>query len=243
MAELHRSKKQVTVYSLLILLIAFLFASLTSQDARKTPSGICFALKFNPTSNTFDVQKFYPLSKSSDQFQSTRTRDSTLIRHFAYALSGMSITWSSNGRSLYLGAPGFRDWKGTVVKYTADNYEFDDYSTWTTHYDKLDQNALFGYAIQYLAVGQRDYLIVGAPRGVPGSQPGNQKDVGRIFGASYTIEAPDKDFGTRTPEMTFVEALVGTQFEHLGASLVVVDLNGDQKKDVVVGSPFFSDVR
>ncbi|GBL83085.1 Integrin alpha-9 [Araneus ventricosus] len=159
------------------------------------------------------------------------------IYKYAFGQVGTSATFSEDGKYLLLGAPGYYDWTGTVVSYALDpSYPLDRQlknnnvrpavpSPPTDH--NVSPESYIGYSVTSgkFYDDKLDYVAVGAPRD------------GGFHGRVYIYEAVQGG----EKKLIVTQKKEGTQLgEYFGASVLGVNLNGDEYTDLLVGAPLYS---
>ena len=136
----------------------------------------------------------------------------------------MSSTFSLDGSHLYMGAPGFHQWRGSFASYKVSPPNQGSLTVHEGVSPRLPSESYAGYSIVSGRFGSRDGtldVILGAPR--DNSYTGR---VWRIRGTSMQPIVSGSRFG-----------------EYFGSSLLAADINGDSFDDLLVGAPFYSPSR
>lgn len=139
----------------------------------------------------------------------------------------MSTTFSSDGSRLYMGAPGFHQWRGSFASYKVSSpYQgsLNVNEGVSSRLNGIPSESYAGYSIISGNFGSDDGtvdVILGAPR--DNSYTGR---VWRIRGTSFQPIVSGSKFG-----------------EYFGSSLLAADINGDSFDDLFVGAPFYSPSR
>ncbi|XP_054157684.1 integrin alpha-9-like [Oppia nitens] len=189
-------------------------------DHQIYPSGSCFVVDLG------DVHRNpVPILPMTNQ----QIRFSTY--YYSHAMSGFSATFTQSGDHLLLGAPGFYQWRGTVLEVqnlkTAGilREKFVIHQT-----SKFATESYTGYAITsgYFLAGIHNSIVVSAPRDM------NYK--GRVY--IYNLG----NRGVHSEESTHMFGYLGglQMGEYFGASLLATNINADDYSDLIVGAPFYS---
>ncbi|KAI1308987.1 Integrin alpha-8 [Halotydeus destructor] len=192
------------------------FNNITQPDSipRMTPSGKCITVQVK--NGRLQVNKFlFPLSKYDKQYGDKKTR------LHAYSQGGMSAAFTKDA-ALVLGAPGEREWRGTVVSYKSkDRYAIG--SETASSSSQFSPSTLFGYSVAPRNPGE---IIVGAPTW--------RSDV--PYGAVFLVT--EQSF--QDTRLKPIRLRSGSPFEYFSAAILSVDLNGDMSDELIVGSPFYT---
>ncbi|GFT56375.1 integrin alpha-4 [Nephila pilipes] len=189
-------------------------------------NGVCYVI--NGDLDELNVEKLVPFVEKSKQAIIPPG-----IYKYAFGQMGTSAAFSEDAKYLLLGAPGYRDWTGTVVSYALDpEKEFQTYHRPAVPDSPADENVSPESYIGYSVTSGRfyedgvDFVAVGAPRD------------GGFYGRVYIYEAA-KQSGEK--KFVVTQKKEGTQLgEYFGASVLGVNLNGDSYTDLLVGAPLYS---
>ena len=173
--------------------------------------------------------------------------------YYMYGEQGFAVHISDNNEEILMGAPGVFNWKGTVIRYKAN--ERPDLGglsrrdeTAVTHsvlkrqtfeylsevpnpyYSELNDDSYFGYAVSSgLFMGNEDprlYYIASAPQA--------KGQTGEVFLFTIVNNLLEKQIKT-------YNRFTGTSMgEYFGYALLTEDFNGDNLPDVAVSAPFYS---
>ncbi|KAK3731729.1 hypothetical protein RRG08_035399 [Elysia crispata] len=140
-----------------------------------------------------------------------------------YCQAGVSAALSKDGTRLLIGAPGSWYWQGQLFNYdTNDNRNV---ISKTPEGQPYEDDTYMGYAS---AVGEFDgndeyeEYVVGIPKG------GNSTGMIEIYAQNMSV----------------IGSMKGEQIgSYYGSAIAVVDLTGDGFDDIIVGAPFFGNVK
>lgn len=178
--------------------------------------------------------------------------------YLSHSFMGFSSAFSSTGNGLFLGVPGLNEFAGGAYRYPVPNYlgnvsgstpEDDfDVEILPKSYDNNElleklygqetrrivmsnttkerlSNHYAGYSMgvaKFWKDSDKECLIVGAPK--------------RALAGAVDVYDQNLDRKTKSVRQTLIGSLSG---EYFGASVLVLDLNGDDSQDLIVGSPNF----
>ncbi|KAH9414066.1 Itga9p [Dermatophagoides pteronyssinus] len=188
------------------------------------PNGACFLLPDYFKDDDYSRRKpilILPMSKD-------RPFKETGDYLHAYAMAGFSATISTDQDSIFLGAPGYDDWRGAVAKINLNDFpdtiKIDDGKVKLDSLESLERDVYLGYSItsgNYFQ-GDQEIIALGIPRN---NLTGSVILITRLFGQPITI-------------------LDGQQmYEYFGHSLLTIDANQDGFDDLLVAAPMYSSWR
>lgn len=188
-------------------------------------NGVCYTI--NSDLDPKSIQKHVPFVNKSMQ-----TQFPPGLYVYAFGQVGTAATYSEDGRYLLLGAPGYKDWTGTILSYnlnsSSTNQSYvDPIIPDTPSHQEMSPEAYFGYAITSGKFYDNNeiFVAVGAPRD------------GNNHGRVYIFKAL-KD---TTTNISIHQKKEGKQFgEYFGSALLGVNLNNDRFTDLLIGAPFHS---
>ncbi|OTF72188.1 hypothetical protein BLA29_001112 [Euroglyphus maynei] len=185
------------------------------------PNGACFLL-----SNYFKDDDF---SREKPKLILPMAKDRPFKDNgdylYAYAMAGFSATISTDQDNIYLGAPGYDDWRGAFAKINLNNFP----STMKIENNRVELDSLepnerdvyLGYSITSGNYFQRnrEMIVVGIPRK---NLTGSVILFTKISGQNKIV-------------------LNGQQMcEYFGHSLLTIDANQDGFDDLLVAAPMYS---
>ncbi|KAH7641762.1 hypothetical protein HUG17_4807 [Dermatophagoides farinae] len=144
---------------------------------------------------------------------------------YAYAMAGFSATISANQDRIYLGVPGFDDWRGAFAKINLNNFpdamKIDSNQVELDLLEPYERDSYLGYSItsgNYFR-GNQEIVALGIPRK-------------NLTGSVVLF--------TNLPNLRKV-ILNGHQLcEYFGHSLLTIDANQDGFDDLLVAAPMYS---
>ncbi|KAH9501720.1 Itga9p [Dermatophagoides farinae] len=148
----------------------------------------------------------------------------TLVRsnrpYESHNLFGFSIAYNHRDNDLLFGLPGFKDFSGAVCRVsenlTVEKIKLPDYRKTTT-------NTYSGYSVAYYALDESfDAVLASTPK---------------YLNFKGKIELIDTN--SRQVLATFMSKN-DTMAEFYGATMLVVDIDGDSQQELLVGAPFYS---
>ncbi|CAG2121140.1 unnamed protein product, partial [Medioppia subpectinata] len=149
--------------------------------------------------------------------------------------SAVGVQALERDENILLGAPGYRDFSGTVIRQWTDNRE--EQLELEKLLEVVDSrlptfNSYLGYAITTgFFDANLEYVVIGAPRH-------------RHFDGKVLIH-PLSDFSERKRNrfqgyLIEVNGKPEAKGEYFGASLLALDINNDKFDDLIVGAPLYS---
>ncbi|KAI2799334.1 Itga9p [Blomia tropicalis] len=207
-----------------------LFENVTIYNGERVfhPIGTCYQNQLNRET---PIDIFEPLRNNSEMFHRIE-KENRSSYYYSHAMAGFSVAFSQKENNLYLGAPGFDDWKGALIQISKSN-QFNNGQKNFDHIFTLKESTrdiYLGYSIgigQFFgtmenALTKKEYAVVGAPR------------VG-FKGSVALVRLDEKPL----KELHFY--LNGTQSgEYFGSSILIVDINNDGFDDLLIGAPMYS---
>lgn len=180
--------------------------------ANETPEGLCFMLgaETGAPLAAFKYDRVRPIEHN-------RPYDSHNLLGFSYAYNHMVD-------EIILGMPGHVDFTGTVVTVSSSDLNARIVTTSVGRGARTLVNTYFSYALAFSAFANDDMQAIIA------SWPKFNKFNGKVDLIDYST-------GTTVHSLHGRNDSVG---EYFGASLLVADVNKDERGDLFVGAPLFS---
>lgn len=213
--------------------------------------GICYWVADTESEQPKGVRTITPLRQRS--LQIFKVNDTLNHFYYMYGEQGFGVHVSDNNEEILMGAPGVYNWKGTVIRYKANERpdlgglsrrdetavthsilkrQTMEYSSEVPnpHYSGLNDDSYFGYAVSsgYL-MGNEDPRIF-----YVASAPQANGQTGQVY--LFTIT----NIGIETQIKTLYEFKGTSMGEYFGYTLLVEDFNGDNLPDVAIAAPFYS---
>lgn len=162
----------------------------------------------------------------TDAFVANRRGDHTLYGANQAGISAIFDRHQKDGYTYAVGAPGARNWRGTIFS-KLESFNAFDTSVKESKIGKLIRgNSYVGYSI---CSGHFDksghYYATGAPR---------SNETGQVLLISHRKQS--ETYLEFDPDRLFSGDQFGSSF---GYSVAAIDLNGDKYDDLVVGAPFY----
>ncbi|XP_064455456.1 integrin alpha pat-2-like isoform X2 [Ornithodoros turicata] len=193
-------------------------------------NGICYVLDRDMTTS----QDLRPLLKKNAQVvkmldpATGKMRD---VQYYSVAAAGFAGTISPNGE-LLLGAPGCRDFTGTIVKYEIPASPTTELGTAVIGAQNsttvLAADQYMGYSIAAGRFFEKTvvHVAAGAPR-----------DAAHLEGSVYFIDFNDPNTNVLKIEKKQIGEQMGSYY---GAALLAVDIDRDGISELLVAAPFYS---
>lgn len=148
----------------------------------------------------------------------------TLVRsnrpYESHNLFGFSIAYNPRSNDLLFGLPGFKDFSGTICR-LAENLSVEKIKL--PEYRKTTTNTYSGYSVAFFPLDESfDVLLASTPK---------------YLNFKGKIELIDTN--SRQVLATFMSKN-DTMAEFYGATMLVVDIDGDGQHELVVGAPLYS---
>ncbi|XP_055380009.1 integrin alpha-PS3-like [Condylostylus longicornis] len=207
--------------------------------------GICYKISDTIDEQPTIIKTISPLKGTSQQIW-----ENSFV--YAFGQSGFSLHWTGEEDEILTGAPGIYDWKGSVIRYRAEEdkdlggmqkrdvqiqYNLDENKKFVSSVPNPNlwnqpDFSYFGYSVSsgYFNVdSERKLLYVSsAPRA-------NNYD-GEVY--IYDII---KDNKSKYYNIKKYQTFSGTQFgEFFGYTVVTEDINGDGHTDIIVSAPLYA---
>ncbi|XP_052841039.1 LOW QUALITY PROTEIN: integrin alpha-PS3-like [Drosophila gunungcola] len=181
--------------------------------------GVCLWVQNTVAEAPENVTRISPFRLKSKQVNSNTNAQQVKKQNYFYYAGELGhsahVAEDSNSSKFLIGAPGVRNWKGSVIFYQQDAQIFEPW--------RQRDNTYFGYAVSsgYFDSANPSTLlyVASAPR------------ANHLSGEAYIFDFRGRIIRT-------LRRLRGKQFgEYFGYSLLAEDLNGDGKTDLIVSAP------
>ncbi|XP_060604732.1 integrin alpha-4-like, partial [Ruditapes philippinarum] len=188
-------------------------------------TGFCYEVPLDL--NMANVRKV-PVTTPEGRIYKRITNTNNYRWHFGLAGLGISVHYARNGKNLLMGATGFLDWTGGFVDLGNGDTKYMDNKITSTDITR----PYLGYAStsgKYFSDG-KTYFVFGAPRD-------DMKGAITFFSANEDKHVYQNALMNLKGMESGKDLPLNTYF---GATLCTMDVNNDNKDDLLVGAPMYS---